>query len=57
MREADPAQLTTAHRTGSYALASSLHQPRSKQKIIGDLKLFESKTMCPLIAVRDREER
>jgi hypothetical protein len=23
----------------------------------GDLKLFEPKTMCPLIAVRDREER
>ena len=24
---------------------------------IGDLKLFEPKTMCPFIAVRDREER
>jgi len=24
---------------------------------IGDLKLFESQTMCLLIAVRDREER
>ena len=27
-----------------------------KQQIVGDLKLFEPKTMCPLIAVRDREE-
>ena len=24
---------------------------------VGGLKLFEPKTMCPLIAVRDREER
>jgi hypothetical protein len=24
---------------------------------IGDLKLFEPKTMCPFIAVRDRGER
>ena len=24
---------------------------------VGDLKLFEPKTMCPLTAVRDREER
>jgi hypothetical protein len=29
----------SAHRTGSYALASGLHQPRSKQKIIGDLRV------------------
>jgi hypothetical protein len=27
------------------------------RQIIGDLKLFEPKTMCPIIAVRDREER
>jgi hypothetical protein len=26
-------------------------------RIIGDLKLFEPKAMCPFIAVRDREER
>ena len=25
--------------------------------VIGDLKLFEPKTMCPIIAVRDREGR
>jgi hypothetical protein len=25
--------------------------------LFGDLKLFEPKAMCPLIAVRDREER
>jgi hypothetical protein len=31
--------------------------PMPAAKIIGDLKLFEPKTMCPLIAVRDREER
>jgi len=24
--------------------------------VVGDLKLFEPKTMCPFIAVRDREE-
>jgi hypothetical protein len=28
-----------------------------KPLVIGDLKLFEPKTMCPFIAVRDREER
>jgi hypothetical protein len=27
------------------------------QHILGDLKLFEPKTMCLFIAVRDREER
>jgi hypothetical protein len=37
IRQADPAQPTAAPRTGSYALASDLHQHRSKQKIIGDL--------------------
>ena len=30
---------------------------RSRVRIIGDLKLFKLKTMGPLIAVRDREER
>ncbi len=35
MREAEPAQPTAAHRTSSYALASGLHQPKRKQKIIG----------------------
>jgi hypothetical protein len=25
--------------------------------VFGDLKLFEPKTTCPIIAVRDREER
>jgi hypothetical protein len=25
--------------------------------ILGDLKLFEPKTWCPFLAVRDREER
>jgi hypothetical protein len=29
----------------------------SNERKIGDLKLFEPKTMCPFIAVRDREER
>ena len=29
----------------------------AKPLVIGDLKLFEPKTMCPIIAVRDREER
>jgi len=29
------------------------HHPRR----VGDLKLFEPKTMCPLMAVRDREGR
>jgi hypothetical protein len=28
-----------------------------EKKIIGDLKLFEPKTMCPIIAVREREKR
>ena len=32
-------------------------QRGSRQQIFGDLKLFEPKTTCPLIAVRDREER
>jgi hypothetical protein len=40
MREAEPAQPTAAHRTGSYALASGLPQPKRKQKIIGDLEHF-----------------
>jgi hypothetical protein len=33
--------------------------PRSRigQKIFGDLKWFEPKTMCPIVSVRDREER
>jgi len=35
MRKAEPAQPTAAHRTGSHALASGLHQPKRKQKIIG----------------------
>jgi hypothetical protein len=26
-------------------------------RILGDLKLFEPRTRCPFIAVRDREER
>jgi hypothetical protein len=34
MREVEPAQPTAAHRTASYALASGLHQPKGKQKII-----------------------
>jgi hypothetical protein len=29
--------------------------PRARR--VGDLKLFEPKTMCPFLAVRDREER
>ena len=28
-----------------------------KPRRFGDLKLFEPKTICPIIAVRDREER
>jgi hypothetical protein len=39
MREAEPAQPTAVHRTGSYALASGLPQPKRKQKIIGDPSL------------------
>ena len=30
---------------------------RRHELIIGDLKLFEPRTMCPIIAVRDREGR
>lgn len=43
--------------------AADLHtHGKRKQRIyrerrFSDLKLFEPKTMCPLIAVRDREER
>jgi len=29
----------------------------SEDDRVGDLKLFEPKTTCPLIAVRDREKR
>lgn len=31
--------------------------PSVEAQIFGDLKLFEPKTKCPLITVRDREER
>lgn len=35
-----------------------LHQPAEIQKrVIGDLKLFELKTICPLFTLRDREGR
>jgi hypothetical protein len=40
MREAQPAQPAAAHRTGSYALVSGVHQPKRKQKIIGDVRGF-----------------
>jgi hypothetical protein len=44
---------------GGYAIwlvygPSTGNLPRA---LIGDLKLFEPKTMCPVIAVRDREGR
>jgi hypothetical protein len=35
----------------------SRNASRGFAQIIGDLKLFEPKTMCPIIAVRDREGR
>jgi hypothetical protein len=33
------------------------HRTRLDEYRFGDLKLFEPKTMCPIIAVRDREGR
>jgi hypothetical protein len=56
MREADPAQSTAAHRTGSYALAGGLHQPGSKQKIIGDTdgSQFLSNWICGAATRQDR---
>jgi hypothetical protein len=34
-----------------------LGKHQRKSRLIGDLKLFEPKTMCPTIAVRDRQGR
>jgi hypothetical protein len=44
-------------RTGGSALPSSGDTSAKTSKIFGDLKLFEPKTRCPFLAVRDREER
>jgi hypothetical protein len=44
-------------RTGYSAPLTSRELAIDVQRVFGDLKLFEPKTMCPLIAVRDREER
>jgi hypothetical protein len=45
-------------RTGCSAPLSRPRLCVNRQRIVGiDLKLFEPKTMCPIIAVREREER
>jgi hypothetical protein len=52
----------TADVSTSAITGESAHHPDESRQLdhkqrIGDLKLFEPKTMCPIIAVRDREER
>ena len=44
-------------RIGGCALPATGWSAQGSDARFGDLKLFEPKTMCPLIAVRDREER
>jgi hypothetical protein len=44
-------------RTGEYVADEHADKTAASKQRIGDLKLFEPKTMCPLIAVRDREKR
>ena len=44
-----------ARRTGQSEYADRRGQHTSRLRRVGDLKLFEPKTMCPFIAVRDRE--
>jgi hypothetical protein len=51
---ADAAQPRRTSRSGrNLAFVTRVNGPHK----IGDLKLFEPKTMCPFMAVRDREER
>jgi hypothetical protein len=47
----------SGRRTGEYVADEHADKTAASEQRIGDLKLFEPKTMCPLIAVRDREER
>jgi len=42
---------------GRYARAFPCRPVHSQPHLLGDLKWFEPKTIYPLIAVRDREER
>jgi hypothetical protein len=44
-------------RMGQYAHLQQCARLVILALILGDLKLFEPKTMCPIIAVREREER
>jgi hypothetical protein len=43
--------------TGESAESGGTNSSSEQADRVGDLKLFEPKTICPLIAMRDREER
>ena len=48
---------STGHRMSGSVPPPTVSISLSPRRIVGDLKLFEPKTTCPFIAVRDRGER